>query len=119
VLLSQVELTPRSTLGDWVQDLGDVLPSIRPVLLPDEKLVVTVKGFLSTVVFTSCSVKFFVQSPVVPNRVRVDVTSREDVSTVCEPVRPVIVTVDPIPRLQFAVSVTVRVLSALVEGLLC
>jgi hypothetical protein len=49
-------------------------------------------------VSTSCPV-FCVQLPVVPNRLRVDVTEREDVDVVCEPVSPVIVTVDPLPRL--------------------
>ena len=64
----------------------------------------------------------FVQTPEVPNKPdvdpSVDVTVRV-VSSVCVPVNPVIVTIEPAGKLLLAVSVTVIVTSAPANGVLC
>ena len=49
-------------------------------------------------VSTSCP-GIFVQTPVLPKRPYVDVTGKRGVSSVCAPVSPEIVTVDPFGRL--------------------
>jgi hypothetical protein len=69
-------------------------------------------------VSTSCP-ELCTHAPVVPRRLDVDVTAKLDTSAVCEPVRPVIVTVEVATRPTFAVSVTVKTLSAPDTGVLC
>jgi hypothetical protein len=49
-------------------------------------------------VSTSCP-ELCTHAPIVPRRFDVDVTTKLDTSAVCEPVSPVIVTVDPSARL--------------------
>jgi hypothetical protein len=69
-------------------------------------------------VSTSCPELWF-HTPVVPKRLDVDVTAKASESGVCEPVSPVIVTVDPAGRSTSAVSVTVIVLFAPDTNVLC
>jgi hypothetical protein len=60
--------------------------------------------------------------PLVPNQPEVEVTAKllsPVVGPVCDPVSPVMVTLDPVARLESAVSETVNVLSALDTGVLC
>ena len=59
------------------------------------------------------------QAPAVPRRLDVDVIAKDGEVAVCEPVSPVIVTVEPFARFTFAVSVIVSVLVAPDTGLLC
>ena len=66
---------------------------------------------------TSCPA--FVQAPVVPNRSDVEDTVKLASSAVCDPVSPVIVTVDPVGRSKVAVNETVNVLVAPDPGVLC
>ena len=68
-------------------------------------------------VSTSCP-ELCVQAPAAPRRLDVEVTGKLP-SAVCEPVSPVIVTVEPVSRLTSAVSVTVIVLVAFDTGVLC
>ena len=63
--------------------------------------------------------RMLVHIPVVPRMLDVDVTAKVSESVVCEPVRPVIVTVDPTSRFTLAVSVTVNVFAAPDTGVLC
>jgi hypothetical protein len=60
-----------------------------------------------------------VHAPLVPNRPDVEDTVKFALSAVCDPVSPVIVTVDPAARLKLAVSETVNVLVAPDTGVLC
>jgi hypothetical protein len=69
-------------------------------------------------VSTSCP-ELCVHVPVVPRRLDVDVTVKLAESVVCEPVRPVIVTVEPVSRFTLAASVAVIVLTAPDTGVLC
>jgi hypothetical protein len=69
-------------------------------------------------VSTSCP-ELCVHAPVVPRRLDVDVTAKLAEFAVCEPVSPVIVTVEPVARFTLAVSVTVNVLAAPDTGVLC
>ena len=69
-------------------------------------------------VSTSCPVDC-VQSPLVPNRLDVEVTDKLALVAVCEPVSPVMVTVDPVARLKLAVNETVNVLVPPDTGVLC
>ena len=48
---------------------------------------------------STSSPELSVHEPVVPRRLDVDVTDKDDELTVCEPVSPVIVTVEPFARL--------------------
>ena len=48
---------------------------------------------------STSSPELCVHEPVVPRRLDVDVTDKDDELTVCEPVSPVIVTVEPFARL--------------------
>ena len=59
-------------------------------------------------VSTSCPVDC-VHAPLVPNRFDVEDTVTLPESAVCDPVSPVMVTVDPVARLKLAVSETVNV----------
>ena len=88
---------------------------------------VTVQGVLYAVPLLAGAVSIsfpsdFVQTPEVPNKPdvdpSVDVTVRV-VSSVCVPVNPVIVTIEPAGKLLLAVSVTVIVTSAPANGVLC
>jgi hypothetical protein len=87
------------------------------------KVKVTTHGVPDTVppaaaVNTSCpDVRF--HAPVVPNRSPVDITVKFALLPVCDPVRPVMVTVDPAARLKLAVSETVNVFAAFATGVLC
>ena len=70
-------------------------------------------------VSTSCP-ELCVHAPVVPRRLDVDVTAKlAEFPAVCEPVSPVIVTVEPVARFTLAVSVTVNVLATPDTGVLC
>jgi len=69
-------------------------------------------------VSTSCPVTC-VHAPTIPRRLDVDVTVKLAASAVCEPVRPVIVTDDPVGKSQIAVNVTVNVLVTPDIGVLC
>jgi hypothetical protein len=57
---------------------------------------------------TSCPVDC-VHAPLVPNRLDVEDTVKLALSAVCDPASPVMVTVDPVARLKFAVNETVNV----------
>ena len=97
---------------------GDGCPSALFV-----KLKVTVYAVPDTVppgpaVSTSVP-ELCVQAPAVPRRLDVDVTGKDGEFTVCEPVSPVIVTVESVSRFTLAVSVTVNVLAAPATGVLC
>ena len=63
--------------------------------------------------------ELFVQAPAAPRRLDDDVTGKVCESSVCEPVSPVIVTVESVARFTLAVSVTVIVLVAFDTGVLC
>jgi len=60
-----------------------------------------------------------VHTAVAPSCPEVDVTLRDGESGVCNPVSPVIVTVDPSAKSKFAVSIIVSVLLAPETGELC
>ena len=60
-----------------------------------------------------------VHAPLVPNRLDVEDTVKLALSAVCDPVSPVMVTVDPAARSKLAVSETVNVLVAPENGVLC
>ena len=68
-------------------------------------------------VSTSCP-ELCVHAPAVPRRLDVDVIAKLP-SPVCEPVSPVIVTVEPVAKFTSAVSVTVIVLVEPDTGELC
>ena len=67
---------------------------------------------------TSCP-EDCVHIPLVPNRSDVEDTAKLALSAVCDPVSPMIVTVDPVGRLKLAVNETVIVLVAPDTGVLC
>ena len=67
---------------------------------------------------TSCP-DVCVHAPLVPNRSDVEDTVKLAASAVCDPVSPVIVTVDPVARSKLAVNETVNVLVAPDTGVLC
>jgi hypothetical protein len=67
---------------------------------------------------TSCPVDC-VHTPLVPNRLDVEDTVKLALSAVCDPVSPVMVTVDPVARLKLAVNETVNVLVAPNIGVVC
>jgi hypothetical protein len=67
---------------------------------------------------TSCP-EDCVHIPLVPNRSDVEDTDKLALSAVCDPVSPVIVTVDPVARLKLAINETVNVLVAPDTGVLC
>ena len=60
-----------------------------------------------------------VHVPLVPSRPDVEDTVKLALSSVCDPVSPVMVTVDPVAKLKLAVSETVSVLVAPGTGVLC
>jgi hypothetical protein len=60
-----------------------------------------------------------VQEPAVPRRFDVEFTAKIDVFTVCEPLKPVIVTVEPVARLKLDSSVIVIVFGKPAIGVLC
>jgi hypothetical protein len=96
---------------------GDGCPSAVFV-----KLKVTIHSVPDTVppdAAVSTSVPEPSQAPAVPRRLDVDVTGKDGEFTVCEPISPVIVTVEPFARFTFALSVTVSVLVAFDTGVLC
>jgi len=76
--------------------------------------IVTVDAAVSTSCPPAC-----VHAPAVPKRLSVDATAKTAVPAVCEPVRPEIVTVDPVGRSQLAVNVTVSMLTIPDTGVLC
>ena len=67
---------------------------------------------------TSCP-EDCVHVPLVPNRSDVEDTDKFALSAVCDPVSPMIVTVDPVGRLKLAVNETVIVLNEPNMGVLC
>ncbi len=99
------------TAGDDCAEAGFVKSKVTVHTVPD---VVPPNAAVSTSVPELC-----VQAPVVPRRLDVDVTGSDGESAVCEPVSPVIVTVEPFARLTSAVSITVSVLVAFDTGVLC
>ena len=98
------------TAGDACAVAGFVKSKVTVHSVPDT---VPPDAAVSTSVPELC-----VQAPAVPRRLDVDVIAKLAVS-VCEPVSPVIVTVEPFVRFTFAVSVTVSVLVAPDTGVLC
>jgi hypothetical protein len=98
------------TAGDDCAVAGFVKLKVTVNAVPD-------KGPPNAAVSTSCPV-LCVQSPAAPRRLDVEVTVKLS-SAVCEPVSPVIVTVEPFARLTSAVSITVSVLVAFDTGVLC
>ncbi len=102
------------TAGDDCAVAGFVKLNVNTQAVPD---VVPPDAAVST----SCP-ELCVHAPVVPRRLDVDATAKLAEYTefaVCEPVSPVIVTVEPFARFTFAVSVTVSVLVAFDTGVLC
>jgi len=100
------------TTGDDCAVAGFVKLNVTTQAVPD----VVPPG--DAAVRTSCP-ELCVHAPVVPRRLDVDVTAKFAEVAVCEPVSPVIVTVDPFARLTLAVSITVNVLVAPDTGVLC
>ena len=99
------------TAGDDCAVAGFVKLNVTTQAVPD---VVPPDAAVST----SCP-ELCVHTPVVPRRLDVDVTAKLAEVAVCEPVSPMIVTVEPVARFTLAVSVTVIVLAAPDTGVLC
>jgi hypothetical protein len=78
------------TTGDGCAVAGFVKLNVTTQAVPD---VVPPDAAVSTSV-----PEFFVHTPVVPRRLDDDVTDKICESSVCEPVSPVIVTVEPVAR---------------------
>jgi len=99
------------TVGDdWVVTVfvkANVTTQVVPELVPPDAAVST------------SFPKLCVHAPTIPRRLDVDVTVNLAVFNVCEPVSPVIVTVDPVARLKLAANVTVNVLVTPETGVLC
>ena len=126
--------TPYSAVAGFVMDAW----AIEPTLFASAAVTLTAGDACPTTVFVklkvtihsvpdtvppdaavSTSVPKLSQAPAVPRRLDVDVTGKDGESAVCEPVSPVIVTVEPFARFTLAVSVTVSVLVAFDTGVLC
>ena len=78
------------TAGDACAQAGFVKSKVTVHTVPD---VVPPNAAVSTSVPELCF-----QAPAVPRRLDVDVTGKDSESAVCEPVSPVIVTVEPFAR---------------------
>ena len=78
------------TAGDDCAEAGFVRLKVTSYAVPE---VVPPDAAVSTSVPELC-----VQAPAVPRRLDVDVTGKDGESAVCEPVSPVIVTVEPFAR---------------------
>ncbi len=79
------------TAGDDCAVAGFVKMKVTTQAVPDA---VPLDAAVSTSVPELC-----VQAPVAPRRLDVDMTGKDGESAVCEPVSPVIVTVEPFARL--------------------
>ncbi len=99
------------TAGDDCAVAGFVKLNVNTQAVPD---VVPPDAAVST----SCP-ELGIHTPVDPRRLDVEVTAKSYDSAVCEPVSPVIVTVEPVARFMLAVSVAVIVLTAPDTGVLC
>jgi hypothetical protein len=99
------------TAGDACAESGFVNSNITTHSVPDT---VPPDAAVNTSSPDDC-----VHAPLVPNRPSVDVTGKLALSAVCDPVSPVMVTVDPAARSKSAVSETVIVLVAPDFGVLC
>jgi hypothetical protein len=110
--MSLASVADTLTAGDGCALTGFLKPNVTTQAVPD---VVPPDAAVSTSRPELC-----VHAPVVPRRLDVDVTAKlAEFPAVCEPVSPVIVTVEPSARSTFAVTVTLNVFSKPAIGVRC